>query len=115
MSGYGAHISLAKSVFDLSQHCSHSFVQLTNSSQIETEHLLIELAVETLKFLLSSKSLCLARTFIATSEHLVQLKDSCVFLHLNGRGRLILTGPIGKNLFFAGFEKVLYSKDSLDN
>lgn len=71
--------------------------------------------METLKFLLSSKSLCLARTFIATSEHLVQLKDSCVFSHLNGRGRLILTGPIGKNLFFAGFEIALCSKDSLDN
>lgn len=90
-------------------------MQLTNSSQIETLHLLIELAVETLKFLLSSKSLCLARTFIATSEHLVQLKDSCVSPHLNGRGRLILTGPIGKNLFFAGFEIASCSKDSLKN
>lgn len=71
--------------------------------------------METLKFLLSSKSLCLARTFIAASEHLVQLNDSCASPHLNGRRRLILTGPIGKNLFFAGFEIVSCSKASLNN
>lgn len=114
MSAYGAHLSLAKSVFWFVIALQSFFCaahKLFSSRNLAS----FELAVETLNFLLSAKSLCLARTFIATSEYLVHLKDSCISPHLNGRGRLIVTGPIGKNMFFAGFDIASYSKDGLNN